>query len=165
MCIFCGSKSHLTHVSRIPDLSRRSFVSNAAAFGGLYAGAKILGSSEVLAQTRSADILIENAKVVTLDPKTPNADAIAIAGDKVVGVGSRRELSGMVTSATKVIDAGKRTVVPGLNDSHTHFIRGGLNYSLEVRWDGVPSLSDALAMLKAQAVRTPAPHWVQVVKA
>ena len=165
MCIFCGSKSHVGRVSQIPDVSRRTFVSNAVAFGGLYAAsAKVLGSSEAAAQgARTADVLIENAKIVTLDPAKPRADAIAIAGDKIVGVGTRRELSGMVGSATKVIDAGKRTVVPGLNDSHTHFIRGGLSYSQEVRWDGVPSLSDALAMLKAQAARTPAPHWVQVV--
>jgi predicted amidohydrolase YtcJ len=163
MCVFCGSRTHLNYTPRTPELSRRSFVSSAAALGSLYAGARVLGSNEAVAQPRTADILIENAKVITLDPKMPRADAIAIAGDRIVGIGTRRDLSGMVTSSTKVIDAGKRTVVPGLNDSHTHFIRGGLNYSLEVRWDGVPSLSDALAMLKVQAARTPAPHWVQVV--
>jgi predicted amidohydrolase YtcJ len=64
---------------------------------------------------------------------------------------------------TKIIDAGGRTIVPGLNDAHTHFIRGGLTYSQEVRWDGVPSLALALRMLKEQAQRTPAPHWVQVI--
>src|SRR5205814_9350438 len=49
------------------------------------------------------------------------------------------------------------------NDSHMHPIRGGLNYNLELRWDGVPSLADALRMLKDQAARTPAPQWVRVI--
>ena len=44
-----------------------------------------------------------------------------------------------------------------------HPIRGGLNYNLELRWDGVPSLADALRMLKEQAARTPAPQWVRVI--
>ena len=58
---------------------------------------------------------------------------------------------------TKVIDLKGRRVIPGLNDSHLHVIRGGLNYNMELRWDGVPSLADALRMLKEQAQRTPAP--------
>ncbi len=64
---------------------------------------------------------------------------------------------------TVEIDLQGRTVVPGLNDSHLHLIRGGLNYNLELRWDGVPSLADALRLLKLQADRTPAPQWVRVV--
>ncbi len=62
-----------------------------------------------------------------------------------------------------MIDLKGKRVIPGLNDSHTHLIRGGLNYNMELRWDGVRSLSDAMAMLKIQADRTPAPQWVRVV--
>ena len=64
---------------------------------------------------------------------------------------------------TDVIDLGGRTVIPGLNDSHLHVIRGGLHYNMELRWDGVPSLALAMRMLKEQAQRTPAPQWVRVV--
>jgi predicted amidohydrolase YtcJ len=64
---------------------------------------------------------------------------------------------------TKVIDLNGRTAIPGLNDSHTHLIRGGLNYNLELRWDGVPSLADGLRMLREQARRTPTGQWVRVV--
>src|SRR5262249_50309687 len=64
---------------------------------------------------------------------------------------------------TQVIDVGGRTIIPGLNDSHLHLIRGGLNFNMELRWDGVPSLADALRMLKEQARRTPLPQWVRVV--
>jgi predicted amidohydrolase YtcJ len=64
---------------------------------------------------------------------------------------------------TKLIDLRKRTVIPGLNDSHLHLIRGGLNFNLELRWDGVPSLADGLRMLREQAQRTPPGQWVRVV--
>jgi len=63
----------------------------------------------------------------------------------------------------QVIDLGGRRVIPGLIDSHIHPIRGGLNYNMELRWDGVPSLFEAMRMLKEQARRTPPPQWVRVV--
>lgn len=160
MCLFCGTKPFgFTAAS----LSRRHFMAGAAAMGGLYAAARTLAPVAAVAQDGKADIIIENAKVVTLDPKTPTADAIAVAGDRIVGVGTRRDLEKFRGPATKIIDAGKRTVIPGLNDAHAHFIRGALTYSQELRWDGVPSLQLALRMLKDQAARTPAPHWVQVM--
>ena len=64
---------------------------------------------------------------------------------------------------TRVVDLGGRAVLPGLIDNHLHIIRGGLNYNLELRWDGVRSLADAMAMLRAQVAITPAPQWVRVV--
>ena len=67
------------------------------------------------------------------------------------------------TATTQRIDLQGRTVIPGLNDSHIHVIRGGLNFNLELRWDGVPSLAIALRMLQEQARRTPPPQWVRVV--
>jgi predicted amidohydrolase YtcJ len=160
MCLFCGSKPFgFTAAS----LTRRSFVSNSIALAGMYAAAKTVDPIAVAAQDSKADWILENAKIITLDAKAPRAQAIAIASDKVVGVGTRRDLERLKSPSTKIIDAGGRTVVPGLNDAHTHFIRGGLTYSQEVRWDGVPSLALALRMLREQAQRTPAPHWVQVV--
>ena len=56
---------------------------------------------------------------------------------------------------TRVVDAGGRRVIPGLNDSHLHAIRGGLQYNLELRWDGVGSLQRGLEMIREQARRTP----------
>jgi predicted amidohydrolase YtcJ len=160
MCLFCGSKPFgFTAAS----LTRRNFVSSSIALAGLYASAKTIDPIVAAAQDSNADWIIENAKIITLDEKTPRAQAIAIAGDKVVGVGARRDLERLKSPSSKILDAGGRTIVPGLNDAHTHFIRGGLTYSQEVRWDGVPSLALALRMLKEQAQRTPAPHWVQVV--
>ena len=78
-------------------------------------------------------------------------------------VGADEQILALRGAKTRVIDLGGRTVIPGLNDSHLHVIRGGLNYNMELRWDGVPSLADALRMLKEQAQRTPPPQWVRVV--
>jgi hypothetical protein len=64
---------------------------------------------------------------------------------------------------TRVVDAGGRRIVPGLNDSHIHVIRGGRFYNLELRWDGVKSLKAGLDMIREQAARTPAGQWVRVV--
>ena len=85
-----------------------------------------------------------------------------IRDDKFLAVGSEAEVRTAAPDA-RTIDAKGRRLIPGLIDSHIHLIRGGLNYNMELRWDGVPSLSEAMAMLKRQVDRTPAPQWVRVV--
>ncbi len=91
------------------------------------------------------------------------ASAVAIADGRFIAVGDDAEILQPAVSDSQVIDVGGRRVIPGLMDSHTHVIRGGLNYNLELRWDGVPSLADAMRLLREQARRTPPPHWVRVV--
>ncbi len=109
-----------------------------------------------------ADTILHNAKIAT--NATPSfVEALAITGGKIAATGTEQEVFRLRGPATRVIDGKGRTVIPGLNDSHMHPIRGGLNYNMELRWDGVPSLADALRMLKDQAARTPAPQWVRVV--
>jgi predicted amidohydrolase YtcJ len=109
-----------------------------------------------------AQKLFYNAKIAT-NAKPYFAEALAIEDGKISAVGSKDDILRMRTPQTEVINLGGRTVIPGLNDSHLHIIRGGLHFNLELRWDGVPSLADALRMLKEQADRTPAPQWVRVV--
>ncbi|MDZ4194154.1 MAG: amidohydrolase [Pseudomonas sp.] len=111
----------------------------------------------------SADLILYNGRLHTVDREKPQASAVAIKDGRFVAVGSDAEAMALRGDATRVIDLQKRTVIPGLNDSHLHLIRGGLNYNLELRWEGVPSLADALRMLKDQADRTPTPQWVRVV--
>ena len=113
--------------------------------------------------TDQPELILRNGKVATLDPSKPAATAIAVTDGLVAAVGSDSEIMALAGATTKDIDLGGRRVIPGLNDSHTHLIRGGLNYNMELRWENVPSLADALALLKAQADRTPAPQWVRVV--
>ena len=110
----------------------------------------------------SVDTILRNAKIAT--NQIPSfVEAVAISGRKISAVGNDEEILRLREPGTQVIDGKRRTVIPGLNDSHMHPIRGGLNYNMELRWDGVPSLADALRMLKEQATRTPPPQWVRVV--
>jgi len=109
------------------------------------------------------DLILTNAKVTTLDRQNPQATAIAIRDGRFLAVGSDAEVRAAAGPGATVIDAKGRRVIPGLIDSHMHIIRGGLNYNMELRWDGVPSLADAMAMLKKQVANTPAPQWVRVV--
>ena len=110
-----------------------------------------------------ADLLVMNGRFSTLDERNPGASAVAIKDGRFLAVGSDAAAMAYRGPTTQVIDAGGRTVIPGLNDSHIHVIRGGLNYNLELRWDGVPSLADALRLLREQVRRTPPPQWVRVV--
>jgi predicted amidohydrolase YtcJ len=110
-----------------------------------------------------SDLIIVNAKITTLDKQNPVAEAVAIRDGKFLAVGSEHEVRAAAAPNATVIDAGAKRLIPGLIDSHMHIIRGGLNYNMELRWDGVPSLSDAMAMLRKQVANTPAPQWVRVV--
>ncbi|MFF7295732.1 amidohydrolase family protein [Streptomyces sp. NPDC008265] len=110
-----------------------------------------------------ADLLVRNAKVYTGDPARPGARGLAVRDGRITALGDDHDLAALVGPDTRVVDALGRRVVPGLNDSHLHVIRGGLNYVLELRWDGVRSLRHALAMLREQAGRTPRGQWIRVV--
>ena len=110
----------------------------------------------------SADTILHNAKIAT-NGVPSFVEALAISDGKIIATGTEEEILQLRGPVTRVIDGQGRTIIPGLNDSHMHPIRGGLNYNMELRWDGVPSLADALRMLKEQAARTPAPQWVRVV--
>ncbi|MGF2285560.1 amidohydrolase family protein, partial [Acinetobacter baumannii] len=109
------------------------------------------------------NLILKNGKITTLDPQNPEVQAIAIADGKVVRTGTTDEVMKLATPTSKVVDLNGRRVIPGLNDSHLHIIRGGLNYNMELRWEGVPSVADALRLLKEQADNTLAPQWVRVV--
>ncbi len=110
-----------------------------------------------------ADLVVRNGRVYTGDARRPFAGAIAISDGKVLAVGDDHDMARYVTHVTRVVDAMGRRVIPGLIDAHMHVIRTGLHYLLELRWDGVPSLGQALAMLRDQAARTPPGQWVQVI--
>ena len=94
------------------------------------------------------DVIFHNGRITTLNKSQPQANAVAVKDGKFVAVGTDAEVLALAGSGTRKIDLQKRSVLPGLFDNHTHVIRGGLNYNLELRWDGVRSLADAMAMLK-----------------
>jgi hypothetical protein len=110
-----------------------------------------------------ADTMLLNGRIATQDEHRPFVQAIAIKDGRICATGNDAEIVQYRGPGSRTVDLKGRTVVPGLIDSHSHPIRGGLYYNLELRWDGVPSLADALRMLRAQAQRTPPNQWVRVV--
>ncbi|MGV8985885.1 MAG: amidohydrolase [Cypionkella sp.] len=109
------------------------------------------------------DLILTNGRFTTLDPLTPAPEAVAISEGCFSAVGDLRDIMPLADASTRIVDCGDRRVIPGLQDNHIHVIRGGLNFNMELRWDGVPSLADAMAMLKTQVANTPPPQWVRVV--
>jgi predicted amidohydrolase YtcJ len=130
---------------------------------GALAGTLRSRTSEAQPMNSSADLILYNGRITTLDRQKPEAEAVAVRDGRFVAVGTEREIMAAADPAAKRVDLKGRRVIPGLIDSHMHIIRGGLNYNMELRWDGVRSLADAMRMLKEQVDRTPAPQWVRVV--
>src|ERR671914_1443069 len=113
--------------------------------------------------TAPADLALVNGRIAIQDERRSFVQALAVKDGLVHAVGDSAMVRAVCGPDTRTIDLQGRTVIPGLIDSHSHPIRGGLYYNLELRWDGVPSLADALRMLREQAQRTPPPQWVRVV--
>ncbi|OQP87153.1 amidohydrolase [Rhizobium rhizosphaerae] len=111
----------------------------------------------------TADTILLNGRFTTLDRANPQADAVAIEGGAFLAVGREAEVMTHAGPTTRIIDLKGRRALPGLCDNHTHVIRGGLNFNMELRWDGVRSMADAMDMLKRQVAITPPPQWVRVV--
>jgi len=87
----------------------------------------------MMAQTDDADLIVTNARISTLDTARPEARALATSGGRITAVGEEAEVLARRSARTTVVDAQRRRVIPGLNDSHIHVIRGGLNYNMELR--------------------------------
>lgn len=142
--------------------TRRSFLGGAAAAalgGHAAAQSHALGNN----QTMTADIILHNGRFTTLDRTKPNASAVAIKDGTFLMVGDPDEIMPLAGPATTIVDLKGRRVLPGLCDNHTHVVRGGLNFNMELRWDGVRSLVDAMDMLRRQVAVTPPPQWVRVI--
>ncbi|MEM8750635.1 MAG: amidohydrolase [Pseudomonadota bacterium] len=120
-------------------------------------------SAPAQALADDVDTILHNAAIITLDPLKPRAQAIAIENGIVVATGTDNEVLARRGETTQVIDLGGRTMIPGLNDSHLHAVRGGRFYNTELRWDGISKLSEGLSMVAKQAGRTPEGQWVRVI--
>ncbi|KAA5540004.1 amidohydrolase [Roseiconus nitratireducens] len=111
----------------------------------------------------ATELILHHGKITTQVAENPEVEAIAIENGNVSAIGTNEQILALAGKSTRTIDLKHRRVIPGLNDSHLHVIRAGLFFNLELRWDGVPSLSLALEQLKQQADRTPPPQWVRVI--
>src|ERR1700726_3423283 len=110
-----------------------------------------------------ADLILRSGLFTTLDRSNPTASAVAITNGVFTAVGRDHDVMPLAGPSTRTVDLKGRRVLPGLIDNHLHIIRGGLNFNMELRWDGVRSLADAMGMLKRQVAITPPPQWVRVV--
>ncbi len=143
------------------SLNRRQFLELGAAAGfSLAAGAL---PRPARATDLAAATILSGGRIATMDAAQPFVEAVALREGRVLAAGSAKAVMAHRNPATRVIDLRGHTVVPGLNDSHLHVIRGGLHFNLELRWDGVSSLGEALERLRIQAQNTPPPQWVRVV--
>lgn len=87
-----------------------------------------------------ADLVIINGKILTIDKDNPSAEAIAVAGEKIIAVGSTEKIEGYIDKdKTEVIDAKGRLVIPGFNDAHVHFGPLDPDY-IELRYTTDPSV-------------------------
>ena len=91
-------------------------------------------------------LILHHGKITTLMRDTPEVTALAITDGNVTAVGNDATILPLAGDQTQKIDLNNRRVIPGLNDSHLHVIRAGLFYNLELRWDGVPSISQAMEL-------------------
>src|ERR1700748_2321219 len=109
------------------------------------------------------DVILHGGRITTLDRANPLAEAVAITGGRFSAVGRDADSIPLAGPRTRRIDLAGRAAMPGLIDNHLHIIRGGLNFNMELRWDGVRSLATAMDRLKRQVPVTPPPQWVRVV--
>lgn len=109
-----------------------------------------------------ADLIVYNAKIHTGTKNQPEASALAVKAGRIYSVGLDADILSLKSDKTQLIDAGQKRLIPGINDAHTH-VFNERSYNYNVRWDGVPTLKRALAMLSEQAKRTPQGQWVKVI--
>jgi hypothetical protein len=131
----------------------------------LVAAMALLATSTAATQPRErpgADLIVFNAKITTGHLARPEASALAVKNGRIYSVGSDSEILGLRSTGTAIVDAKGRRMIPGISDAHTHVLNES-SYTYVLRWDGVPTLRRALAMLREQAERTPEGHWVKVV--
>ena len=147
-------------MSHASTLHRRDFLRLGAGAGLALATGAL---PRAFAAEEPASLIVTGGRIATLDPARPFVEALASRDGRVLATGTAQEVMRRRGAATQVIELRGRTAIPGLIDSHLHVIRGGLHYNLELRWDGVRSLGEALERLRVQAQNTPPPQWVRVV--
>ena len=114
------------------------------------------------AAAQAPDTALVNGKIVTLDERSTVAEALAVRDGKVVAAGRSADIRNLAGPATRIVDLGGRTVIPGLIDSHMHAIRAALFYATEVNWIGARSIPEAMGRIAA-AARTARPgQWIIV---
>lgn len=134
----------------------------AAALISLVLAPTLITAGPAAAQA-TADLVLLNGKVVTVDGNFSVKQAVAIKEGKFLAVGSNDEVRRHVGPNTRTIDLKGRAVLPGLIDSHLHALRGGRTFDLEVNWVNITSLAEGLKLIADTAAKTPPGTWIRVV--
>ncbi|HEY1308545.1 MAG TPA: amidohydrolase [Vicinamibacterales bacterium] len=129
--------------------------------GMLLAGAAVTSMLPAFAQGPiTADLVLSNGKIVTVDDRFTIAQAVAIKGNRIVAVGANQEIDRLAAPSARRINLRGRTVIPGLIDNHNHLLRAGSTWPLELRFDGVGTRKKAIEMIRARAKQVGASQWV-----
>jgi len=126
----------------------------------LFAAAALLAFSAA-ATAQTADLVLVNGKIVTVDDRFSIAQALAIRGQRIVAVGTNADVEKLKGPQTRTMDLAGRTVIPGLIDNHAHWIRAAEHD--ELRFDGITSRAQALKLLADRVQATPAGQWIVVL--
>src|SRR5450755_2472514 len=120
----------------------------------------LLCPSPAIAESKpSADLIITNAKIWTVDKAHPTAQAVAVLGDRIVAVGSGAEVEAWRGPATRVIDAGGKLLVPGFDDAHVHFVSGGAGLE-DVQLHDVAGAEEFAQRVAERASKEPKGQWI-----
>jgi hypothetical protein len=126
---------------------------------GILCGILALALGSPAPAAPAADLIIRNARIWTVDPGHPEAQAVAVLGDRIVAVGSAPEAGAWRGPHTRVIDAAGRRLVPGFNDAHVHFVDGGsqLDY---VQLNDAPSAQEFVRRIRDRVARSAKGEWL-----
>jgi predicted amidohydrolase YtcJ len=121
-----------------------------------------LSLAATTASAETADTVLFNGKILTVDKEFSTQQALAIGHGRIVATGTSAAMKKLAGGKAKLIDLGGRTVIPGLTDGHIHGIRAALTFGTEVNWIGVPTLKDALEKIRQAAKDQKPGSWIVV---
>lgn len=121
--------------------------------------ALVLFPASIFSQKLTADMVVINANVRTMESAKPTAQAIAVMGNKIVAIGTNAQIKALTGANTKIIDAKGKTVIPGFNDSHVHFLEGGFQLS-SVDLRDAKSPEEFTRRIKEFAAKLPKGRWI-----
>ena len=109
------------------------------------------------------ELVLLNAKAITMDARASIHEAVAIRGGLIVAVGSNDDIRELAVSSTRTVDVGGRTMIPGLIDSHIHGLRAGRHWDIELHWEHVRSLQEGFESISRRAREQPPNTWILIV--
>jgi predicted amidohydrolase YtcJ len=136
--------------------------SGSVKFARYLVAAIIAASSATIASAETADTILFNGKILTVDKDFSTQQALAIGDGKILASGTSAAMKKLAGKGARMIDLGGRTVIPGLTDGHIHGIRAALTFGTEVNWIGTPTLKDALEKIRQAAKEQKPGSWIVV---